>query len=256
MLGAYFISLAMLGQTPEPARPGGADRKDGLGELRRARSREIAGKPGQQGPAGPAPALKSKDAEVRSRAKAMINKIEGNLLIEPTTVRLDYNDAPLDDVLKSLSKQAGFEIGLGRAMPISESRRVTLREPEPVPFWKAIDRLCEVGQLTYHVPPMPFQIQGASQPALTLSYQTDSWTQPSYNHGPFHVMAVSVYYQSQISLNVPREGSVSSAVRPAALAKWPRKPHAHPPSQRSKVSPLRVRSKKPVMARREPSSSR
>ena len=46
------------------------------------------------------------------RARALINKIEGNLLIQESLVRLDFKDATLDEIVKSLSKQAGFEVGL------------------------------------------------------------------------------------------------------------------------------------------------
>ena len=62
-------------------------------------------------------ALKANDLEVRTRAKAMINKIEGNLLVQESMVRLDFKDAALDEIVKSISKQAGVNVALGGMGP-------------------------------------------------------------------------------------------------------------------------------------------
>ena len=150
--------------------------------------------------------LKSRDPEVRTRARGLINKIEGNLLTQASLVRLDFKDAPLDEVVKSLSKEAGFEVGLNRMGFAPEGRslgvrRVTLVEPQPVPFWNAIDRLCEAGQLTrqYQAVNMPGQVR--PQPGVFLAYQPEPLTRPGYNHGPFHLDVVSLTYTSRILFN-------------------------------------------------------
>ena len=151
-------------------------------------------------------ALKANDLEVRTRAKAMINKIEGNLLVQESMVRLDFKDAALDEIVKSISKQAGVNVALGgmgprRAGTDFGSRRFTLQESQPVPFWKAVDRLCEVGQLARQFQPIDLQGQGTSQPGLVLSYQPEPLTLPSYNHGPFHFNVLALSYHSYISFN-------------------------------------------------------
>ena len=66
----------------------------------------------------------------------MINRIEGRLLLKETPIRLDFKDAPLEEVVKSLAKQAGFNVVLTQAAPDVGARRITLQEPKPIPFGK------------------------------------------------------------------------------------------------------------------------
>ena len=133
----------------------------------------------------------------------MINKIEGNLLLQESSVRLDFKDASLEHIVKSISKQVGFESGsvewgpaLGGTSATGASRSV---EPGPVPFWKAIDRLCEVGKLTWNYRVSRSACPGVPQPALVLSYNPDSaWPSPVLDHGPFHFSVISLSYQNTI----------------------------------------------------------
>ena len=169
--------------------------------------------------------LKSKDPEVRSRARAMINKIEGNLLLQESSVRLDFKDASLDQIVRSISKQVGFEVGEGgMAARFGGStvgnRTITLSEPRPVPFWKAIDRLCEVGKLTCN-----YQYQGlpGQQPALVLSYNPNGVAQPSSNHGPFHLYVISISYQNTIYFQSSASMVAPPSAAPEGLGAWRRK---------------------------------
>src|SRR4051812_47892529 len=63
---------------------------------------------------GPAalPALRSarsaRDAEVRARAAALLERVESELMVRPTLVRLDYRDRPLAEVVKDLGRQTGI----------------------------------------------------------------------------------------------------------------------------------------------------
>ena len=161
MLSAKLIFLVALGQTPEP-NPDAAALVEKLGSASYAEREASKSLENLGSKALPAlrSSLKSKDPEVRSRARAMINKIEGNLLLQESSVRLDFKDASLEQIVKSISKQVGFEVGLGGMAPrfgetTVGNRTITLSEPRPVPFWKAIDRLCEVGKLTCN-----YQYQG------------------------------------------------------------------------------------------------
>ncbi len=225
---ATLIVLVVLGQTAEPARDAAA-LMEKLGSASYAEREATKSLESLGGKALPAlrPALKSKDPEIRMRARALINKIEGNLLVQESLVRLDFKDATLEEIVKSLSKQAGFEIGLSpvgltpagtrRTGTNFGTRRVTLLESQPVPFWKAIDRLCEVGQLTRQYQVVTLPGQGAPQPGLVLSYVPDPLTQPGYNHGPFHFNVVSLSYMSQISFNASgrMRAQIRSGVRVA-----------------------------------------
>ncbi len=154
------------------------------------------------------PSLKSHDPEVRTRARALINKIEGNLLTQASLVRLNFKEATLDEIVKSISQQAGVDMalngmGLAQAGTAFGARRVTLVEPQPVAFWKAIDRLCEVGQLTRQYQFVDLRGQGTPRPTLMLANLSDPLVQPSSEHGPFLLNVVSLYYTSRLSFTAP-----------------------------------------------------
>ena len=168
------------------------------------------------------PSLKSKDPEVRTRARALINKIEGNLLTQASLVRLNFKDAKLDEIVKSISQQAGVDMalngmGLAQAGTAFGARRVTLVEPQPVAFWKAIDRLCEVGHLARQYQFVDLRGQGTPRPTLMLANVPDPLVQPTSEHGPFLLNVVSLYYTSRLSFNAP--GRVPLQLR-AGVAGW------------------------------------
>jgi hypothetical protein len=118
MFSATLIVLVLWGQTPDPS-PDPAALVEKLGSARYAEREASKSLENLGSKALPAlrSSLKSKDPEVRARARAMINKIEGNLLLQESSVRLDFKDASLDQIVKSISKQVGFEVGKGGMAP-------------------------------------------------------------------------------------------------------------------------------------------
>ncbi len=54
----------------------------------------------------------SRDLEIRNRAHDLIQKIEGALLTQPSKVKLDFENKPLVEVMRSLSQQTGFKVAL------------------------------------------------------------------------------------------------------------------------------------------------
>jgi hypothetical protein len=202
MLTARLLLLVLIGQTTEsPSDPAALVEK--LGSARYAEREAAKALENFGSKALPAlrAALKSKDPEVRTRARALINKIEGNLLTQETLVRLDFNDVTPEEIAKSLSQQAGFEVRLSFQGP-QAGKRVTLRDSKPVPFWSAIDRLCESAQLTCQ-PQNSFMPGQAGAPwGLNLSYQFDPLTPPTCHHGPFRISVVNLSYQSNINFHM------------------------------------------------------
>ena len=142
-----------------------------------------------------------RDLEIRTRASGLVNRIEGALLTQPTLIALDFQDRPLLEVLKAVGDQAGLKLNLGPENdPGLGSRRITLRAPSPVPFWKAIDRLCEAGQLRYN--PLTLQAPpGAREPSITLSSrngQSIQPTAPTFDSGPFRATLVNLHFQRDV----------------------------------------------------------
>ncbi|MHB1558155.1 MAG: hypothetical protein ACYC61_11890 [Isosphaeraceae bacterium] len=143
-------------------------------------------------------ALRSKDPQLRSRARAIIHTIEGGLLTRESMVRLDFQDATLGDVARSIREQVGFEVGLGAQGPRAGTPRITIHEREPISFWDAVERLCEAGPVVVDWQIGAFRAGGV-QPSLVLMYRPDPVIPPSSNHGPFHVTVESLLFRSHVS---------------------------------------------------------
>ena len=151
MTGASLALFVILGQAPagDPL-----DLIKGLGAPRFA-EREAAASALEQLGRRALPALRiareQRDPEIRNRAAALLGRIEGSLLTIPSQVTLDFEDAPIGDVIRSFSEQSGIKLSLlPDASPNWKTRRVTIHEPAGLPFWKAIDRLCDAAHLQYN----------------------------------------------------------------------------------------------------------
>ncbi len=150
-------------------------------------------------------AREQRDPEVRSRAATLLARIEGSLLTQPTLISFNFRDAGLTDVVQSFSEQSGIKIMLQpENSPIWRNKKVTIEESEPLPFWKAVDRLCDAAQLQYtfgarafpvgREPTFPL-IPGAVRPALPVS-----------DFGPFRVSIVSLHYSRDVTFPPSPQG--------------------------------------------------
>jgi hypothetical protein len=122
-------------------------------------------------------ALRSPDAEVRSRVLTVWERIQKGLMVRPTMVRIEGEGRPLTEVVHSIGTQGGFSLECSQQGP---EHTVNVREPLPVPFWEAVDRLGLVGG--------HFRITnpgGSHFPTLDLGgSQAGSWSTRS---GPFRI---------------------------------------------------------------------
>ena len=91
-------------------------------------------------------AIASPDPEVARRAKGLAREIGYRLdctrLLTGTPVRLNFTNAPLSDVLASLSAQSEYAVGVSRLAPNPTDIKVTVRT-DTVPFWKAIEEVSQ-----------------------------------------------------------------------------------------------------------------
>jgi hypothetical protein len=201
MTAASLAIIVLLGQAPVP------DPSALVAQLgsRRYAEREAAAQVLERlgGPALPALRLarSSRDLEIRTRASALVVRIEGALLTQPTLITLDFQDRPLAEVLRAIGEQAGVKLRpVNENDPILATRRITLREPRPLPFWNAIDRLCEAGHL--HCNPMGAQTHPITREVqLTLfplhGISARSAT-PTWDTGPFRTSLVNLHYQRDV----------------------------------------------------------
>lgn len=219
MIGAYLAFAVLVGQVPA-SDPLALVRQ--LGSARYAQ-REAAAVALEQLGRTALPALRSakevKDPEIRSRASALITKIEGALLTKPTMIALGFRNQTLDEVVRSFNEQSGIKMAIYPEQPALQQKRVTLEESAPVPFWKALDRLCEVGQLQYN-----FGMHGmpnAREPVFPLFSGAGRPAGPMSDSGPFRVNLVGVHYQRHVQYFTPGQPIISNRVglQPAPLPK-------------------------------------
>jgi hypothetical protein len=122
-------------------------------------------------------ALRSPDAEVRSRVWSIWERIQKGLLVRPLMVRLEREPRPLIDVVRSIGEQGGFSLQVSQH---GSEHLVSAREPQPIAFWEAVDRLGLVGG--------HFMISnpgGGHFPTLEFGGAEDA--SPSTISGPFRI---------------------------------------------------------------------
>jgi hypothetical protein len=230
MLGLQLLMIMLMGQVPEdPADPDALVPRLGASRYadREAASEELV-RLGRPALSALRAARTARDPEVRNRASNLVQKIEGSLLTQPTLVQLDFEHAPLTDVIRSLSQQAGFKVGLyPDNLPKWKRQRVTLKEREPVPFWKAIDLVCDAAWLQQT--PGLHGIAGPREPTFGLTDGPARTLTPNYDHGPFRISLVGVHYQSDLNYGATGIGLVGGfgqpldgAPRPVRAANLPR----------------------------------
>ena len=201
MHAALFAVLVVMADSPTGS-PNPAALAAELGSPRYAR-REAAERAlgGLGRPAIPAlrAALASPDPEVRDRAAHVLGRIEGALLVEPTSIRLDFDDVPLAEAVTTINREAGLRLTLAPEAPaLWAQRRITARSAAPLPFWRAVDALCAAGQLHY-------VFGGAAdldstEPGFALFDGAAVASGRFDDHGPFRVQLVSLHAQSEVHL--------------------------------------------------------
>jgi hypothetical protein len=203
MIGSMLVVLALLGwQEPTAGKkPTGPD--DLIARLGAPRyaEREAAAAELERIGRLALPALMARrehrDLEIRTRVNALIARIEGSLLLEATPVVLDYADQPLGEVVAAIAKRS--DIPLAMSPGPAAARRVSLQSDRPAPFWSAVDRLADAGDVGYAL-----IANGRDQP-LTLSPTLARPAGLISDNGPFRVNLMSLHYQRDLSF-VGRSG--------------------------------------------------
>ncbi len=92
---------------------------------------------------------KSDDPELAAKAKELVERIgkqaANDATLAPTLVQLPAEERELREILADLEKQSAFHIVVSN--PALYSKKLTVRTEGKVPFWKAIEKLCDVAGL-------------------------------------------------------------------------------------------------------------
>jgi hypothetical protein len=164
-------------------------------------------------------ARESKDPEVRTRVAALVDRIESELIIRPSLVTLRFHDRPIKEVVQSIAEQSNLPLQLvNEALPKWRETRITLEAAEPVPFWTALDRLCEAGHLGYN-PNVFINMGNGPRHVFQLNEQYAPPAEPGAIavDGPFRLTLTNLIHTRQrminqgggmIRINQPRMGRV------------------------------------------------
>jgi hypothetical protein len=200
MLTAKLLLLVLIGQTTDVSSdPAALVEKLGAEAKTRRQAAEKLQNLGSKALPALRSGLKSVDPGIRAGASALLQTIEGNILLQGTKVRLDFQDASPAAVLESLNNQTGRELTLGHQRPNSAGQRITLRDPEPISFWKAIDRFCEAAGLICDDQFGALPAPPAAGRGLTFSYQPDHVMVPSCDYGAFRINVVMLSYHNELA---------------------------------------------------------
>lgn len=137
----------------------------------------------------------AEDPEVRSRVEAILLEIEVGLMLQPTRVRVDFASRPLREVVEDLGRQGAVPVALEAATRESHGgRRLTLRDPEPLAFWEAIDRVCREAGLHagFGLREGP---DGRPAQGLLLYDARGRRPAPVFDSGPFRVKLIGSHFQ-------------------------------------------------------------
>jgi len=93
-------------------------------------------------------ARKSADPEVRRRLDEIIPPLARKLALAPKLISLHMTDRPIKDVLAELTRQTGYKIASWPDdQPNAKDPHVFSFHLDNVPFWQAMDQVCEAGGL-------------------------------------------------------------------------------------------------------------
>jgi WD40 repeat protein len=91
--------------------------------------------------------------EIRGRLEAILDRIDLREALAPTPINLRLKNASVAEAVSALAKQSPIELQYrpafrSRVGTAGEPKRITL-DLESVPFWEALDRLCQAAGLSY-----------------------------------------------------------------------------------------------------------
>ena len=122
-------------------------------------------------------------------AAALMKVINQDQLIFPRTIALDYKDEAMRDVIKDLTERTGCRVTIYSAQTDWLATRITLRTPAPVPFWSAVDKVCDAGRFGSNLG----LAGGGASVAIFRGYSTG----PVSDHGPFRVQLDGISFQGR-----------------------------------------------------------
>jgi hypothetical protein len=121
-------------------------------------------------------ACTDQNPDIRARAAELWTTITQRLMVEPTMVTLDLDRRSPEQAIAAIQNQSGLALGFIQEPP---QRAITLREPAPLAFWQAVDRL---GYAIFQ-----FQFDNPAGQDVKLVFDARRDRGPVASSGPFQV---------------------------------------------------------------------
>ena len=201
MLGANLALVVLLGQVPAADPAALVER---LGSPRYAEREEAAGaleRLGRQAVAALRAARDDRDPEIRTRTAALLNKIEGALLTQPTLVTLDFQDQPLPEVVKARERIDRDQARIGPrefadlAEPADQRPRGST-----APVLEGDGPALRGGAAQFNFGMHGFPTTNR-EPILPLLDGGPRPAAPTSDSGPFRVSLLSLHYQRDVAFS-------------------------------------------------------
>ena len=126
------------------------------------------------------------DPEVRRRLDELIPPLARKQALSPKLITLHMIDRPIRDILAELTRQTGYKIGAWpEEQPNNKDPNVFTFHLDNVPFWQAMDQICEAAGLVLQ--------QGYGDDTLRVN-ALDSYVPFTSYHGAFRVVATGFTY--------------------------------------------------------------
>ncbi len=136
----------------------------------------------------------------RDRLSVLIGRVEARALAEPTRIVLDFDDRPLGEAVGALAARSGRPIALEG--PDLATRRISVRNDVPLPFWEALDRLGRAGHVRHDPGPRRDEV-GNDPGAATIRLVDGDPPGPAAYPGPLRVQAFAVHRHRDLEFEAP-----------------------------------------------------
>ena len=148
-------------------------------------------------------AREDSDEEVRSRSVALVDQLEGELLVGPTMIRLDGTPRTIAATFAEVARQGRLSLNLmPENSPMWVDRTIAPARDGAIPFWAAVDVLCAEAKVQ---PILSAQGFGAGVRAAGLNFRPGepSMTPPRSDGGPFRVQLNALHHNRGRSFAPP-----------------------------------------------------
>jgi hypothetical protein len=195
------VSSAAADTPPGPSRPGLPQLIQALADrdvhIRDAASKALS-KVGVEALPELQKARSNADPEVRRRLDELIPPLARRLALAPKLITLHMIDRPIRDILAELTRQTGYKIGSWPEEQPNKDPNVYSFHLDNVPFWQAMDQICEAGGLVLQ--------QGYGDDTLRV-YAQDSYVPFTSYNGAFRIVATGFTYNRYNQFGqLPRNG--------------------------------------------------